>query len=137
MTQFMLCIPDTIDAQDVELQPIAGREALLSDAARSLYGSEANVRVPWLRGARGIDEIFTEAHNAVANGRDFATTRLAAFLPGMMHGCRSFALWWGDDWSDLPVVGDESALLSELVDQLREPPGEVYLRWQRPERKEA
>lgn len=133
MTQFVLCVPDPAAVlSKLELRPVGKDDPWLSEMARALFPDESDVRVPHVKNGLSIGELFTEAHNALYNGRDFSTTQLESVLPEMMNACQSFVMWWGDEWSDLPIVNTETTLLSELEDQLREPVGEVYLKWKRP-----
>jgi hypothetical protein len=133
MTQFMLCVPDAAHIPaDLNFRQIRKSEGLLTSAALALFPGEYGVRVPFLDSHRSLAELFTDAHNVVYNDGNFKTTRLSSVLPDLLAACKSFALWWGDDWIDLPTFGTTDALVLELIKQLREPVGEVYLRWQRP-----
>jgi len=132
MTQFMLCVPDPIYIlTGLEFRPISDNDIFLASAARALFAGEYAVRVPFLAGGPSIAELFTDAHNVVYNDHDFKTARLSSVLPEMLRACKSFALWWGDDWSDLSTFDMTDAVVHEVIRQLREPVGEVYLRWQR------
>ena len=132
MTQFMLCVPESAsDSSRLQLRRLGPDESWLGKAARAVFPNEADVRVPEVEGGRSIDDVFTEAHDAVYNGRDFGTTRLASLLPEITKSCRAFAAWWGDEWSDLTVAHSAEEIIRETVSQLREQVGDVYLRWWR------
>jgi len=131
MTQFVLCTPKAIDmSEGMYFRPISDDDQFLTDAARSLFSGEPSIRVPVLVGGPSIADLFTDAHNAVYNGLDYSTTRLSIVIPELVRSCKSFALWWGDDWSDLPICRTDGSITLELIAQLSEPIGEVYLRWQ-------
>jgi hypothetical protein len=132
MTQCMLCVLDpATESSEVEFRRIAPDESWLMNAARAVFPDESDVRVPHVAGGQSIDDVFTEAHNEAYNARDFNTTRLASLLPELARNCRAFATWWGDDWSDLPLIHTEEQLMHEVRNQLSEPIGDVYLRWSR------
>lgn len=131
MTQFLLCVPDVArTASFVELHPVApgGR---LFDAAQALLADPSKARVPQMRDGRSVDDIFTEAHNSVYNGGDFCDTQLSVVLADLTDSCASFLAWWSDDWSDLPTFDSKEDLMLEVLDQLRQPIGDVYVRWQK------
>lgn len=130
MTQFMLCVPAPAGVRSkLKFRPISEDEPWLREAARALFPNTADVRVPQLDSGASISDLFTAAHNAVHNGRGFNSTQLQSVLPEMMNACESFVLWWGDEWSDLPVITTETALRAELEEQLEAAVGDVYLRW--------
>jgi hypothetical protein len=132
MTQFALCVADPdMYPSGMALRTIATEESWLRMAAGDLFPSKATVEVPTLRDGRSIHQVFTEAHDALVNGRDFAETHLSAILPQFLKGCFSLVLWWGDDWSDLGTVDTEAAAYSQIAEQLRDSVGEVYLRLER------
>lgn len=130
MTQFMLCVRDPLKtATSFECCPIAVDDAFLADAKRALFPAHTtDVCVPRIDGS-SVSDVFTEAHNVLYNGRNFNTTALARLLTEITTACVSLAIWWGEDWSDLPVVTSEAALRNELEKQLSERVGDVYLRW--------
>jgi hypothetical protein len=133
MTQFMLCDPIAAKPSgEVYFRALNEDESFLAIAAQSLFPSGTLIRVPVLLTGQSIADLFTEAHNAVYNGIDYSTSRLSAVMPELVRLCKSFALWWGDDWSDLPIIRTESAIEPTLIQQLSQPVGEVYLRWQKP-----
>jgi hypothetical protein len=132
MTQFMLCDPLRTSVMDaVDFRPIED-EPWLAAAAQALFPDPDLVRVPVLADGASVDELFTEAHNAVFNGGDFGSTRLSRILPQLASRCGSLAIWWADDWSDLPVQRTTDALMRAVIDQLREPVGDVYVYWENP-----
>ena len=133
MTQFMLCVPDpkaALSHSQLELRRVAS-DPWLAEIAGKVYAGELDVRVPFLPSGRTIDDLFTESHNALYNGREFGDTQLKSILPELLDRCRSFAVWWGDEWHDLPLIEDEAVLITELQHQLAQPVGDVYLRWKR------
>lgn len=133
MTQFLLCVPGPVTAalSQLELRSVANDDPWLSEVARALFPKESDVRLPRMKNGVAISDLFTEAHNALYNGRELSTTTLESVLMEMMNACESLVLWWGNEWSDLPTVHTQATLLSELKNQLRQPVGDVYLRWER------
>jgi hypothetical protein len=132
MTQFMLCVvdPKASVTTKLALRGIEDHESWLQDVARALFPGR-DVRVPQTTEGVSIGDMFTEAHNALYNGGEFNATLLQHLLTEVLKTCKSFALWWGDDWQDLPVISTEAMLLSELKSQLAAPIGDVYLLWNR------
>ncbi|MGN6186978.1 MAG: hypothetical protein ACTHQM_25360 [Thermoanaerobaculia bacterium] len=132
MTQFMLCVldPEAPMPSQLEFRPIEHCDSWLQEVARALF-PRCEVRIPRTKNGISIDGVFTEAHNALYNGREFDVTQLEHVLPEMLNTCKSVALWWGDEWQDLPVISSEAKLLSELKRQLAAPVGDVYLLWNR------
>jgi hypothetical protein len=133
MTQFILSVPEpAVVAAELDFGRRVGRgdESWLEQIARAVFPEESDVRIPHLKDGRSIGNIFTDAHNALYNGRE-PSAEFRRVLRDMATACRSFVLWWGSDWEDLPTVESESALITEVVRQLRDPVGEVYIRWKR------
>lgn len=132
MTQFMLCAvdPEAVVSTKVYFRKLEDREHWLQEIARTLFPG-LDVRVPLTTDGVSISDVFTEAHNAVHNGRSIDDTRLKALLPDLVNTCESFVAWWGDDWRDLPLVDTEAMLVSALESQLAAPIGDVYLSWHR------
>lgn len=134
MTQFALCVPaqDSFE-DDLATRAIIDDESWLLKPALELLPPGAPVRVPIFPGNRAVHDVFTEAHNALFNRADIRLTTFCSALAQMLSRCRVLLLWWGDDWSDLPVVANEAAAVAQIVSQLKDPIGEVYLRWEQPE----
>jgi len=116
----------------VVLRGIRKDEEYILEAARALFPREGDVFVPVLPDGRSLSDIFTEAHNAIYRGVDFDRTRLHLIICELFETCRSFAAWWANDWSDLPMFSRRSEVFDEVARQLGEPVGEVYVRWETP-----
>jgi hypothetical protein len=111
MTQFILCVPEPGDvAGDLYFISIREDDDFLTTAARAIFPGEVSIRLPALLKGPSIADVFTDAHNAVYNGLDFSSTRLSAVMDELVHRCRSFALWWGNDWSDLPIIQTQNEI---------------------------
>lgn len=132
MTQFMLCVPvHAVALSHLAFRLIGTREEWLLEAAQALFPGERTVQIPYMKSGQSIHDLLSEAHDALYNGGDFSDTRLGLVLPEMVRGCKSFALWWANDWSELTIANTEQEVVSELINQLSTPVGEVYLHWSR------
>lgn len=129
MTQFALGLPRKREPNTLQFRPVGSDQAVLQEASGELFPAHDDVVVPYMKTGEDVGELFDEAHNAVYNGRAFVTTELSSFLAELLQTCESIALWWGNDWQDLPTAHTREQFVDEVVRQLREPTGEVYLRW--------
>lgn len=132
MTQFALCTASaTCEVDDVELRAVTGEQSTLQQAAAELFHETDTVCVPFLKSGDEISLLFNDAHDKVFNGGEFGSSKLSRILTELLGCSESLALWWGNDWRDLPTYESPEEFVNEVVRQLREPIGDVYVRWSR------
>jgi len=129
MTQFILCVPKpSLIVSQLQLRSLGNNE-WLSAVARELFPDASDVRIPNFGSDHSLAGLFTDIHNSLLTSDRSDINQLTLALTELTKLCKSFAMWWGDAWSDLPVVLNKEDLVSETISQLQGPVGEVYLRW--------
>jgi hypothetical protein len=132
MSQFVLCVVHSgCDTSEIDFHRVSGDQAVLQEAAVALLPDGIHAMVPSSKTGEEISVIFDEAHDSLINGRSFASTRLSQFLPELLRWCDWIAIWWGTEWRDLPFCGDAEEFVLDVVRQLSDPIGDVYLQWRR------
>jgi hypothetical protein len=115
----------------VVFSSLTSEHHVMTRAANDLFGADLqHVFVPTYDG-RTVAELFDEAYNSVAAGAAFSTTAAGLLLNEVLRTGESLALWWSNDWSNLPRLTSETDLVAEVTRQLSEEPGEVYVAWKR------
>jgi hypothetical protein len=73
-----------------------------------------------------MGDVSDDAQNKVVDGEAFEDTEFGRLARELSRTCSEVALWWGDDWTDLPVFERADEFVSDIGKQLAEPIGDVY-----------
>lgn len=113
---------------NLEVIPLDRAEDIVAQAARELFAPSEWPACWYLRDSKGCtDTLFTEAQVALLDGAPFAETRLYRVFSRILPTAKKIALWYGDDWSNLPVVSDAQTFLQRLRQDVERPTAESWM----------
>lgn len=127
MTQFALVKvgPDLSEKAQQHLMPCPS-EGLMRDASRHIFKDPSNVFLLAPYG-RPFDEAYLSAQRMVSEGGASGDTDLFLALNDLNLDAKAVALWYGNDFLNLPSVPSWEELLSALQQDLEEPALETYM----------
>ena len=104
--------------------PLIGRSEPLSKSSpvAQLYFSDSAL-VYWVPSA---DDWFMDAMELMSSGVPLISTNLGAFIVALMDAHARIAVWYSDEWDDLPMAVTRQGFLDVIQQQIMEPPGEVW-----------
>ncbi len=125
MSQFFIIAGKTSSLDglsNVEVISLDRAEDVIVRAARDLFFAADWPSCWYLRDRGGCTgTLFTEAQAALLDGASFEQTRLYSLFSRTLPTAKGIALWYGDDWSDLPPVSESRAFLDRLRQDVERP----------------
>lgn len=131
---FIVCgeKPKLDDLPNIELVEMNQAEEVVARAARQLFSSSDLAHCWYVRDKQGCaDTFFTEAQAAALDGDPLEKTRLYQVFNRALPTAKQVALWYGDEWQDLPVVTDEKSFFEHLKKDLESPTAESWMMFRR------
>lgn len=127
MTQFAIAQGGVISNEKVQRHlKLCPEEGLIRNAALRIFEDPVSVFVVAPFG-RPFDDAYLSAQRDVAEGAKPDGTDLFLALDDLSHHVTAMALWYGDDFSNLPSASNWGDLLSVLRRDLEEPSLETYV----------
>jgi hypothetical protein len=131
MSEFVLISgrqPQFEDISNIEVVQLSHAEAIIARAAQELFAPSEWMGCWYLRDTEGCtDTLFTEAQAALLNGKPFEHTRLYRAFSRILPTARRVALWYGDDWANLPLVSDAKTFMERLKRDIESPTAEAWM----------
>ncbi len=127
---FVICgdRPQLGDIPNIEVVEMSQAEEVVVRAGQQLFAPAELADCWYVRDAQGCsDTFFTEAQAAVLDGLPLEKTRLYQLFRRTLPTAKRIALWYGDDWNDLPVVTDEQTFFEQLKRDLENPTAESWM----------
>jgi hypothetical protein len=112
---------------NIELVPASGAGDFVVRATTQLYGSPEGCWLAQLTDTKEIDSLFSRAQADLAAGMTIEQTALGVFLDALIRQRVEIAMWYADEWQQLPTVCDFNEALRRIESALTEGSGEIYL----------
>lgn len=127
---FLICgpKPENLGILGLRIVDLSAGGELERRAAADLFSEADRVRC-WYATKEGAspDALFTDAQAAMAEGVPFADTQIYKLLVSVITYIDKIAIWYSDDWGNLPIVTDAGMFLEKLEQDLRNGPAECWL----------
>ena len=131
MSEFFLISgrqPPFDDVANLEVVQLSQAEDIVARAARELFAPSEWADCWYLRDTGGCaDTLFTEAQEALLDGKPFEHTRLYRAFSRILPEARKIALWYGSDWANLPLVSEAQTFMECLKRDLESPTAEAWM----------
>lgn len=125
--------PQLDDLLSLEAVSLDRAEDVVARAARDLFAPYEWSECWYLRDAQGcVDTLFIEAQAALLDSLPFEGTRLYRLFSRLLLTAKKIALWYGNDWTDLPAVSDAPTFFQRLRRDLEQPAAESWMMFLRP-----
>lgn len=135
MSQFFLVSgakPQLVGLPGLRIVDLAGAEALIQRGARSLFSAASRAQCWFVVDEQECpDVLFTEAQRELQSDVAFQETRICKLFEQILPIAEKIALWYSDEWDDLPVVTDAAAFLRGLESALHTDTAECWLLFER------
>lgn len=130
MTQFLLTRPEPGRLQPGFIARAVASTSPLAEAAAAIFAEPAGI---WqiLTPHDELDRACDAARASLLTGATLDRTALGETLLSLASG--EFALFWANDYAELPAPATIAELLQLVTEQLRSQDGnwEIYARWRR------
>lgn len=103
---------------------------LIANAALALFGRDSGVYELAPNGCQ-FEEVYLAAQRQVADGGDVSSTEMMDLLGRISADIAEIALWYGDDFRDLPTVSSWEEFSGAVARDITMSALETYLHYQR------
>jgi len=135
MSEFFLVSgrqPQFDDIANIEVVQLNQTEDIVARAGSELFAPSDLTDCWYLRDTEGCaDTLFTEAQEALLDGKPFENTRLYRAFSRILPEARKIALWYGSDWANLPLVSEAQTFMERLKRDIASPTAEAWMMFER------
>jgi hypothetical protein len=120
---------------EIECTPIAGDQDLSISAAQHLF-SDSRIPVWQVCPANGaMDTVVDKARDSMLRGSTLQETILGKWLDLASQSGEALALFWANDYTDLPTTASFEDLARVVTEQILTTEGnwELYAVWRKPD----